>query len=101
MTDYTKLYIDGAWVPSDGSETIDVINPSTEQVIAAVPAGTAADVDRAVAAARAAFETWGFTSKEERGKYLQAIAEGLAGAQRGDRARSSPTRWACRSCGPT
>ncbi|MGZ4681511.1 MAG: aldehyde dehydrogenase family protein, partial [Acidimicrobiales bacterium] len=53
-------------------------NPSTEQVITAVPAGTPTDVDRAVAAAKAAFETWGFTSKEERGKYLQAIAEGLA-----------------------
>ncbi|MGZ4759529.1 MAG: aldehyde dehydrogenase family protein, partial [Acidimicrobiales bacterium] len=78
MTDHTKLYIDGAWVPSDGTDTIDVINPSTEQVITAVPAGTPTDVDRAVAAARAAFETWGFTSKEERGKYLQAIAEGLA-----------------------
>ncbi|MGZ7015458.1 MAG: aldehyde dehydrogenase family protein, partial [Acidimicrobiales bacterium] len=78
MTDHTKLYIDGAWVPSDGTDTIDVINPSTEQVITAVPAGTPTDVDRAVAAAKAAFETWGFTSKEERGKYLQAIAEGLA-----------------------
>ena len=78
MQDFDKLYIDGAWVPSTGTETIDVVNPSTETVIAAVPAGTAADVDRAVAAARAAFETWGYTSKEERGKYVQAIAEGLA-----------------------
>jgi aldehyde dehydrogenase (NAD+) len=78
VTDYDKLYIDGAWVPSSGTDTIDVVNPSTEQVIAAVPAGTADDVDRAVVAAKAAFETWGFTSKDERGKYVQAIAEGLA-----------------------
>ena len=78
MTDYDKLYIDGAWVPSSGSDTIDVVNPSTEAVIAAVPAGTPADVDVAVAAAKAAFETWGLTSKDERGKYVQAIAEGLA-----------------------
>ena len=78
MTDYDQLYIDGAWVPSSGSDTIEVVNPSTEQVIAAVPAGTPADVDRAVAAAKAAFQTWGFTSKDERGKYVQAIAEGLA-----------------------
>jgi aldehyde dehydrogenase (NAD+) len=79
VTAYDKLYIDGAWVASTGAETIDVINPSTEQVIAAVPAGTPADVDRAVAAATAAFESWGQTSKDERGKYIQAIAEGLAG----------------------
>jgi len=78
VTDYSKLYIDGAWVPSDSTDTIDVVNPSTEQVIASVPAGTPSDVDRAVAAAKAAFETWGFTSKDERGKYVQAIAEGLA-----------------------
>jgi acyl-CoA reductase-like NAD-dependent aldehyde dehydrogenase len=77
VTDYSKLYIDGSWVPSTGSDTIDVENPSTEEVIASVPAGTAADVDRAVAAAKAAFKTWGATSKDERGKYIQAIAEGL------------------------
>jgi aldehyde dehydrogenase (NAD+) len=78
VTDYDKLYIDGAWVPSSGTDTIDVINPSTEAVLAAVPAGTPADVDRAVAAAKTAFGTWGLTSKAERGKYVQAIAEGLA-----------------------
>jgi acyl-CoA reductase-like NAD-dependent aldehyde dehydrogenase len=78
VTEYDKLYIDGAWVPSTGQETIEVINPSTEQVIASVPAGTPADVDRAVAAAKTAFETWGLTGSEERGKYVQAIAEGLA-----------------------
>jgi len=78
VTEYSKLYIDGAWVPSTATETIEVINPSTEQVIGAVPAGTPADVDRAVAAAKRAFETWGLTSAEERGKYVQAIAEGLA-----------------------
>jgi acyl-CoA reductase-like NAD-dependent aldehyde dehydrogenase len=42
-----------------------------------VPEGTPADVDRAVAAAKAAFDTWGYTPKEERGKYLQRLAEGL------------------------
>ena len=57
MTDTTKLYIDGAWVPSTGTETIDVENPSTEEVIATIPAGTAEDVDKAVAAAKAAFKT--------------------------------------------
>lgn len=72
-----RLYIDGAWVPSTGQGTIDVVNPSTEQVIATIPEGTAADVDAAVAAAAAAFETWGATTVEERAGYVQAIADGL------------------------
>ncbi|TMK88387.1 MAG: aldehyde dehydrogenase family protein, partial [Actinobacteria bacterium] len=72
-----KLYIDGAWVPSTGSDTIDVINSATEEVMGRVPEATSADVDKAVAAARRAFETWSTTSAEERSKYLQRIAEGL------------------------
>jgi aldehyde dehydrogenase (NAD+) len=58
MHDYnrTNLYIDGAWVPSTGGETVPVIDPATEQKIGSVPAGTAADVDAAVAAARRAFD---------------------------------------------
>jgi len=78
VTDYNKFYIDGQWVTPLGTETIDVINPSTEQLLASVPAGTPGDVDRAVAAAKTAFESWGYTSKQERGKYVQGIAEALA-----------------------
>ncbi len=78
MREYDKLYIDGAWVAPAGAGTIEVTNPSTEQVCGRIPEGTPADVDRAVAAAKAAFESWGHTSKDERGKYIQAIAEGLA-----------------------
>jgi acyl-CoA reductase-like NAD-dependent aldehyde dehydrogenase len=74
---YDKLYIDGAWVPSTGSSTIDVTNSTTEEVMGRIPEGTAADVDKAVAAARAAFPGWAQTSVEERGKYLTRIAEGL------------------------
>jgi len=77
MRNYDKLYIDGAWVEPDGTGTIDVINASTEEVMGSIPEGTATDIDRAVAAAKAAFQTWGHTSKEERGKYLQRLAEGL------------------------
>ena len=77
MKDYSKFYIDGAWVEPDGKGTIEVINASTEEVMGHVPEGTPADVDRAVAAAKAAFDTWGYTPKEERGKYLQRLAEGL------------------------
>ena len=86
MTDHDQLYIDGAWVAvQPAPSTIEVVNPSTEQVIGHVPDGTAADVDRAVAAAKAAFETWGQTSKEERGKYVQRHRRGPGRPQRGDR----------------
>jgi acyl-CoA reductase-like NAD-dependent aldehyde dehydrogenase len=72
-----KLYIDGAWAPSSGSGTIDVVNATTEEVMGRVPEATTDEVDRAVKAAKAAFESWSTTSVEERGKYLQRIAEGL------------------------
>jgi acyl-CoA reductase-like NAD-dependent aldehyde dehydrogenase len=78
VKDYDKLYIDGQWVPSVGTATIEVTNPSTEEVFGHVPEGTPVDVDRAVAAAKQAFETWGFTEKDERRKIIQGLAEGLA-----------------------
>src|SRR4051812_4073750 len=77
MIDRDKLYIDGAWVPSTGTKTIDVINSTTEEVMGKIPEGTKDDVDKAVAAAKAAFPAWSKTSVEERGKYLQRITEGL------------------------
>ncbi|MGZ4683868.1 MAG: aldehyde dehydrogenase family protein, partial [Acidimicrobiales bacterium] len=77
MTDHTKLYIDGAWVPSTGSDTIDVIGASTEEVIGRIPRGTEADVDRAVKAAKAAFTEWRAKPVEERAKFIQLLAEGL------------------------
>ena len=72
-----KIYIDGAWVPSTGSGTIEVVNSTTEEVMGTIPAGTADDVAAAVAAAKKAFPAWAATSVEERGKYLTRIAEGL------------------------
>jgi aldehyde dehydrogenase (NAD+) len=72
-----KIYIDGAWVASSGTSTIEVINSTTEEVMGTIPEGTADDVDRAVQAARKAFASWSQTSVEERGKYLTRIAEGL------------------------
>ncbi|HEY3751822.1 MAG TPA: aldehyde dehydrogenase family protein [Pseudonocardiaceae bacterium] len=59
------------------TERIEVINPATEAVIASVPAGTAADVDAAVAAARGAFPAWAATPVEERAKFVRRISEGL------------------------
>ena len=72
------IYIDGGWVPSTGKGTISVINSTTEEVMGTVPDGTAADVDRAVAAAKRAFPAWSATSVEERAKYCSRIAEGIA-----------------------
>ena len=72
------IYIDGAWVPSTGKGTISVINSTTEEVMGTIPDGTAADVDRAVAAAKRAFPAWSATSVEERAKYCSRIAEGIA-----------------------
>ena len=72
-----KLYIDGAWIPSTGTGTIEVVNSNTEEVMGTIPEGTPADVDKAVVAAKAAFPTWSQTSIEERGKYLQRISEAL------------------------
>lgn len=72
-----RIYIDGAWVNSSAVEMIDVINPSTEEIIARVPAGTADDVAAAASAARRAFADWSQVSGDERSKYLQRISEGL------------------------
>ena len=77
MRNYDKIYVDGAWIDSDGTGTLEVINSSTEEVMGSIPDGTASDVDKAVAAAKAAFESWSQTSVEERGKYLQRISEAL------------------------
>jgi len=75
-----SLYIDGAWVPSAGSGTIEVIDSTTEAVLGTVPEGTPEDVDRAVAAAKAAFPSWSALSVGERTAYLSKVAEAL-GAQ--------------------
>ena len=72
-----KLYIDGAWVPSSGSGSIDVFDSTDGSVIGSIPDGTADDVDKAARAAAAAFEAWSQTSPEERAKYCSRIAEGL------------------------
>jgi aldehyde dehydrogenase (NAD+) len=58
MTNALKFYIDGAWVAPATSATLDVIDPSTEEAYARIALGTAADVDRAVNAAAAAFPGW-------------------------------------------
>ena len=66
MTDYLDFYIDGRWVAPVVPKTLDVVDPATEQPCARISAGSAADVDLAVAAARRAFETYGQSSREDR-----------------------------------
>ncbi len=60
-----------------GSETIDVIDATSEQVFATIPAGAPEDVDRAVAAARSAFGPWSQQTAADRGKLLRQVADGL------------------------
>jgi betaine-aldehyde dehydrogenase len=73
---YDRLFIDGDWVKSTGSETIEVISPGTEEPIGTVPAATEADIDAAVAAARRAFDAgpWPRTSPAERADLLAGVS---------------------------
>ena len=81
-----KLFIGGRWVPSAADALLDVDSASTEQVIARVPAGSRADVDRAVAAARVALERWSATAPGERaadaptGPSAHMVARGCSSA---------------------
>jgi aldehyde dehydrogenase (NAD+) len=73
MREYLKFYIDGQWVEPIESKTVNTVNPATEAVSGTIALGTAADVDRAVKAARKAFVTWSKTSREERLAVLERI----------------------------
>ncbi|MGE0646168.1 MAG: aldehyde dehydrogenase family protein [Nitrospira sp.] len=75
MNNTNKFYIDGEWVAPSGSETLDVINPATEEPIAQIAMGTKADVDRAVSAAKDAFKSFSQTTVEERSDLLSRIIE--------------------------
>src|SRR5688500_15520815 len=75
MHDYRKFFIDGNWVESASSRDLDVINPATDQRTGVIRLGTAADVDAAVRAARAAFDTFSLTSREDRIALLRRIIE--------------------------
>ena len=82
-TAYNKFYINGEWVEPAGRETIDVINPATEEAFATISMGTAEDVDAAAKAARAAFPAWSQSSVEERVAVLKKIMAGIQ-ARAGD-----------------
>ncbi len=80
------------------AERIDVVDPASGEVIAAVPAGTTADVERAVNAAQSAFPVWSAVNIDERAKVVNRISEGLATrasevAMCGTREMGSPIRF--------
>ncbi len=68
-----KFYIDGEWVAPSVSKTLEVIDPSTKQPMGTIALGSAADAEKAVAAARQAFASFSQTSKEERVELLKRI----------------------------
>jgi len=72
---HLKFFIDGKWVDPVSPKTIDVINPATEDAYTRISAGSAADVDKAVAAARQAFASWSLSSREDRLALLRRILE--------------------------
>lgn len=75
MRDYTKQYINGEWVESNSNETIEVINPATEEVIGKVAKGNKADVDKAVEAADNVYLEFRHTSVKERQELLDKIVK--------------------------
>ena len=75
MSNHLNFFIDGNWVAPVVPATLDVIDPSTEEAYTRISVGSKADVDRAVAAAKAAFPAFSQTSKAERLKLLRRILE--------------------------
>jgi betaine-aldehyde dehydrogenase len=75
VRDWTNQYIDGKWVPSASGDTVDVVNPTTEEVVARVAAGHRDDIDRAVTAAAGAFAMWSSTDPSERSRLLRAMRD--------------------------
>jgi len=73
MIEKTQNYINGAWVDTQSSEIIEVMNPSDDSVMGVVAASTAEDVDLAVAAAKDCFQSFQFSTKEERITILENI----------------------------
>ena len=91
-----KLFIGGEWVEPAGDGSIEVVNPTTEEVIGRVPEGTPRTPTAPCAAARAAFDAWSQTPPDERAGFCAAIGEKLG--ERGDElAALITTELGCRS----
>ena len=68
------LFINNQWVEPASGQYLESVNPATGKLLALVAAANSTDIDRAVASARAAFETWGKTRGHVRARYLYAVA---------------------------
>ena len=90
MSNHLNFFIDGKWVAPVAPATLDVIDPSTEEAYTQISVGSKADVDQAVAAAKAAFPSFSQTSKAERLALLQAHPRSLQRALRGHRPGRQP-----------
>ncbi|CAB4608893.1 unannotated protein [freshwater metagenome] len=77
MKNYDKIYINGQWTASEGTKTISVFDSTNEEVMATIPEGTAGDVAKAAAAAKAAFNSWSTLPKADRAKFMNAIGDAL------------------------
>src|SRR3989449_7771123 len=86
MADVERMYISGEWVHGEGGDAFEVINPADRSVIARVTNGAVPDVERAVAAAHAAFREWSVLAPKDRGRFLLRIQE-LMEVRRDDLAR--------------
>lgn len=87
MRECLKFYVDGQWVDPSSTDTLDVIDPATEQVVGVVALGSSPDVHKAVQAARRAFDTFSRTSREERVDLLSRI-KSVAEARLADLSRA-------------
>ena len=78
-----KLYIGGEWVDAKSGKMLEIVNPNTEEVVARTAEANEADMDRAVEAARKAFDhgPWPTTPPAERGRMVRELAERLKGMQ--------------------
>ncbi|HEX3567701.1 MAG TPA: aldehyde dehydrogenase family protein, partial [Acidimicrobiales bacterium] len=85
MKSYDRLYIGGEWVEPSSSSTIDVVSPTTEEIVGRVPEAQNADIDRAVAAAKDAFEhgPWPRMTPSERAAVLSKAAEAIRNDMQG------------------
>ena len=96
MREYLKFYIDGQWVDPVEPKSLDVDNPTTEQVSGKIALGSAADVDKAVKAARKAFATWSQTHPRGAPGPAAGHPRRVPEACRPTSARRCPRRWARR-----
>jgi len=78
MTDaYNRFYVDGEWIDPDGCETLEIVNPATEEAFATISLGTAEDVDAAARAATKAFYSWSQSTVAERLEILAKVVKGI------------------------